>query len=177
MASPFLALARLGQAVAARDLEAIEERVDFRALRLSLTKQVVSEYLRSVGRGQELAGFSRSAATSAGATIADPLVARFVTPEALERLMRGALPAQVGEGADEGLELDLTSLDQAWRTFIASESRGFTNVLVPVPPEREAAEQYRLHLRLKGLTWRLQGIELPAAVVQELARKLPRATS
>jgi Protein of unknown function (DUF2939) len=178
MVSPFLALARLSRAVESRDIATVDERVDFRAVRLSLTKQILSEYMRSTGRGQELTGFSRNAAMSAGATLADPLVAQFLTPEALDRLMRGSLPPQVGgETAPDGLRLDLTSLDQAWRTFIGSESRGFTNLLVPVPPDRTAAEQYRLHLRLKGLTWRLQGIELPASVVQDLANKLPRSTS
>jgi hypothetical protein len=147
-------------------------------LRLSLTKQVVTEYLRMIGRGEELGGLTRSAATSAGASVADPLVSRLVTPEALDRLMRGSLPAQVGSAEEpDGVKLDLTSVDQALRTFVASDSRGFANILIPVPPDRSAPEQYRLHLRLKGLTWRLHGIELPAPVVQDLAKRLPRATS
>ena len=178
MASPFVALFRLAKAVEARDLAAIEERVDFNALRLSLTRQIVSEYLRSTGRGAELGAFGRNAATGAAVTIADPIVARFVTPDALDRLMRGALPAQIGgAGESEGLRLDLTSIDQAWRTFIQSESRGFANILVPVPYDRPVAEQYRLHLRFKNLSWRLRGVELPAPVVQDLAKRLPRSTS
>lgn len=176
--SPFIALARLGQALQARDVAAVEERVDFRAVRLSLTKQILSEYLRATGQGQQLTGFSRNAAMSAGATLADPLVAQFVTPDALYRLMRGSLPQEVsGDAEADGPAFDLTSTDQAWRIFLASESRGFTNILVPVPPDRSNAEQYRLHLRLKGLTWRLHGVELPAGVVQDLARRLPRPTT
>jgi Protein of unknown function (DUF2939) len=178
MASPFVALYRIGQAVEARDLDALEERVDFRALRLSLTKQVVNEYLRLIGRGEELGGLTRGAATNAGASIADPLVSHLVTPEALERLMRGSLPEQAGPSdRADGVKLDLTSVDQALRTFVASDSRGFANILVPVPPDRAAPEQYRLHLRFKGLTWRLHGIELPTPVVQDLAKRLPRAPS
>jgi hypothetical protein len=178
MVSPFIALARLGKAIEARDVAAIEERVDFRALKLSLTKQVVTEYLRVTRRGRDLTGFSGNAATSAGATVADPLVAKIVTPEALERLMRGSLPPTVSDDAEPaGATLDLTSVDQAWQAFIASEARGFTNLLVPVPPDRSPREQYRLHLRLKGLTWRLHGVELPASAIQNLVRKLPGATS
>ncbi len=178
MASPFYALYRLGRAVEAQDGAAIEARVDFGALRHHLTRQVVAEYLRSIGRAAELNGFSGSAAAGAGASIAEPLVARFVTPEALAHLMRGTLPAQDGEAAlPAGGRLDLADLRQAWRVVLQSESRGFTNVFVPVPPERAAAEQYRLHLRLKGFTWRLKGVELPAGVVRDLAARLPRPSA
>ncbi len=178
MASPFVALYRLGRAVEARDGAAIEARVDFRALRHQLTRQVVAEYLRSIGRSADLDGFSGSAAAGAGASIAEPLIARFVTPEALGLLMRGTLPADGGgTGLPAGERLDLADLGQAWRVVLQSESRGFTNVFVPVPPERAAAEQYRLHLRLKGFTWRLRGVELPAGVVRELAARLPRPSA
>ena len=36
------------------------------------------------------------------------------------------------------MKLDLTSVDQALRTFVASDSRGFANILIPVPPDRSA---------------------------------------
>ena len=69
--SPFLALYRLAGAVKAQDVAEIRERVDFRALRLSLSKQILSEYLRTVGRGQELDAVDRNLATSAGATVGE----------------------------------------------------------------------------------------------------------
>ena len=106
MASPFVALYQLAQAVEARDTAAISERVNFHAL-LSLSKQIVSEYLRTMGRGQELDTFERNLATSAGTTLADPLVARLVTPEAVVSLLspppagsvRGSLVQALGTAA------------------------------------------------------------------------------
>jgi hypothetical protein len=180
MVSPFVALYSLAKAVDAQDIPAISERVNFHALRLSLSKQIVSEYLRTVGRGQELDSFNRNLATSAGATIADPLVAQLVTPEAVAGLLKRRLPAQIRRASAAGsspLLPDFTSFDRALNVFVTSESRGFRNIFIPVPDDRPKAEQARLHLRLVGTTWRLMGVELPPDLLQVLVKQLPRATS
>lgn len=184
MVSPFVALYDLAKAVKAQDLARVEERVNLRAVRLALSKQLVSEYLKTVGRGQELDSFNRNLATSAGATIADPIVAQLVTPEAMMRLLNGSLPQEVAGGAPTiptGLPTNLGSLGTVWRTYIASESRGFRSIIVPVPEGREKAQQFRLTLRLSGwsggFTWRLTGVELPEPLLRELIRQLPRGTA
>ena len=180
MVSPFVALYRLAQAVEARDMAAINERVNFHALRLSLSKQIVSEYLRTVGRGQELDSFERNLATSAGATLADPLVARLVTPEAVLSLLSGRLPPEASPGRPSklsGRPLHVDSLSAALRIFMASQSRGFRSILVALPDGPPKAEQVRLHLRLSGTAWRLLGVELPQVMLTALVKQLPRASA
>src|SRR5690349_16883676 len=78
--SPFVALYSFAKAVETRDAAAIEKRVNFRALRSSLTTQLINEYLIATGRESELKGSRRQAAVGIGATIADPLVAQYLTP-------------------------------------------------------------------------------------------------
>jgi hypothetical protein len=180
MVSPFVALYRLGKAVEAQDVAAIAERVNFQALRLSLSKQIVSEYLRAVGRGQELDQLDRNVATSAGATVAEPLVAQLVTPEAVASLLNGRLPPGIAAAApalSTGLSLSVGSLAEASRIYFASQSRGFRNIFIPLPDGKPKAEQVRLHLRLTGATWRLLGVELPQDLVSALVSQLPRGMS
>jgi hypothetical protein len=179
MLSPFVALYGLAQAVEARDAARLEERVNLRALRVSLAKQIVGEYLRRHGRTQELNQTSRNLATSAGASLADPLIAQLVTPEALFGLLDGRLPEPVAGGAAPvplDLPKDWRGLASVWKTFVTSESRGFRVVVVPVPTDRPRSEQFRLHLRLEGATWRLAGLELPQSILMELVKQLPETT-
>lgn len=176
--SPCVSLYRLAKAVEAHDLNAIRARVNFRAVRASLTKQIVADYLASVGKGRELNASDRSLAAGAGATIADPLVARLVTPEALLDLLDDGWPENVvserpvafgGLGADD--------LANAWQVFVSSESRGFRVVRVPIPADKPLEERFWLQLRLQRFTWRLTGIELPAALRQRLLKELPRGAA
>jgi hypothetical protein len=68
LASPFVALHGLGRAVETRDVEAVRARVNFRALRLSLLKQVIGAYLdERVGRA--LGPAERQLAADAGASL------------------------------------------------------------------------------------------------------------
>jgi Protein of unknown function (DUF2939) len=179
MVSPFVALYSLAKSVQARDLAAIEERVNFRAVRLSLSKQIVSEYLRASGRGAQLEGMNRSLASSAGATLADPLVAKIASPEALLGWLDGRLPEPLARNpaARADLQGSWSGANAALRSFVFSETRGFRTVLVPIPGDRPPAEQFRLQVRLVGTTWRLIGVELPKSLVETLVRQLPRSTS
>ena len=91
LASPFVALHGLGRAVETRDVEAVRARVNFRALRLSLLKQVIGAYLDERA-GRALGPAERQLAADAGATAADPLVAQLLTPEAIIELLNEGWP-------------------------------------------------------------------------------------
>jgi hypothetical protein len=133
-----------------------------------------------MGRGQELDSFERNLATSAGTTLADPLVARLVTPEAVVSLLSGRLPPEASAGRSSRLSvrpLEVGSFGSAVRIFMASQSRGFRNILIALPDGRPKAEQVRLHLRLSGTAWRLLGVELPQAMVTALVKQLPRVSA
>jgi hypothetical protein len=182
LGSPFYALHSLARSVEARDAAAIAERVNFRALRLSLTKQIVDAYLVANGRANEIGANNRSLASAAGATLADPLVRDLLTPEALIDLLDDGWPQRKGgpvppDLAGARFAVDWTSLETAGRLFMASETRGFRKISMPIPPERAKEERFTLHWRLSGGTWRLMGVDLPVALQQRLIRELPRPTT
>lgn len=195
-ASPYLSLYNLARAVESKDVAAINERVNFHAVRQSLSKQIVAAYMRATGKGGKSnaspSPFSGMAA-GAGASIIDPLIAPLVTPEALISVLENGWPAALG-GAQPGagdkaaaaarrFSLDPTrflTAEGAQRLFMASESRGFRVVLFGVPFDQPPSERIKLQFRLSNLSWRLVGIELPEAirarVAEELIKKNPSAT-
>lgn len=176
MVSPFVALYDLDKAVEAKDIDRITERVNFYALRISLSRQILGEYMKD----QDLEGAERDLATEAGAAILNPVVEQLVTPQALIDLLQDGWPEKVAGATSNAaaipLRLDLGSLKQAWRTFIFSESHGFRSVTVPIPVDAANDNQFKLTMRLKGTTWRLSGIDLPRSLREELIKRAAVAT-
>jgi hypothetical protein len=183
LASPFVALHSLGRAVEARDVEAVRERVNFRALRLSLMKQVINGYLEERG-GRGLGATERQLAADVGATAADPIVSQLLTPEAVIELLNdwprnptdGVAPSPPDQPPSDrpgslARAMRVGSIGSAWQLFRQSELRGFRNMLIRLPPDAAADEQVRLRLRLVRTTWRLVGIELPQALLRRLIRE------
>lgn len=170
MVSPFVALYDLSKAVEARDTERITERVNFNALRTSLSRQILGEYLKD----QDLEGVERDIAAEAGAAVLNPVVEQLVSPQALIDLFENGWPERAtggSGGAAAPLSFDLGSLQQAWRTFLFSESEGFRSVTIPVPVDQPKDQQFRITMRLRNTTWRLSGIELPAPLREELIKR------
>ena len=169
MVSPFVALYDLSKAVEARDLARISERVNFNALRHSLTRQIVGSYLDQ----KDLQGLDRDLAEDAGVAVFNPIVEQLATPEALVDLLEDGWPQRVagGNGPTSPVRLDLNSFAEAWRIFIASESQGFRSVTVPVPVSETRDNQFRLTMRLRGTTWRLSGVELPRTLREDLMKR------
>jgi hypothetical protein len=172
--SPYVALYRLAAAIEAKDIAAIEQRVNFPAVRTSLAKQLIPAYLIATGRESELKGARGQAVVGLGATIADPLIARYLSPAALSGLLEDP---QFGSGQARGAGggIRLSSLGDAWRLFVTAESRGFRAVSFLLPVDKPANEQFRLQLRIKRFGWRLVGIELPPPVVQRLVQELVKS--
>jgi len=178
--SPYVSLYGLAKAVEAKDAAAIEQRVNFRALRISVAKQLIPAYLIATGRESELKGSRGQAVVGIGASIADPLIAQYLSPAALAGFLTDRrLTPRGGSGTAAG-GLGMDSLGDAWRLFVTAQTRGFRVVSFTVPPDRPGDEQFRLHMRIKGLGWRLVGIDLPKPVldrlVQELIKSNPAAS-
>src|SRR4051812_895000 len=87
MAWPLYELVVLVRAVERGEVAAVARRVDFVRLRASLTRQIVEAYLQRTGGG-------RGAALVPGAvaSIADPIVAKIISPEALAEFLRIGWP-------------------------------------------------------------------------------------
>src|SRR4051812_41075790 len=191
LASPFVALHGLGRAVETRDVEAVRARVNFRALRLSLLKQVIGAYLDERA-GRALGPAERQLAADVGATAADPIVAQLLTPEAIIELLnegwpkglrdavatdepatREAPPVEPGEIVKT---MRVASLRGAVRLFRQSELRGFRNLLVSLPSDAPPEQQFRLRLRLVRTTGKLLAIELPDVLLRGATRDLGAGT-
>jgi hypothetical protein len=198
-ASPFVALHNLGRALQERDVAAIRKRVNFPAVRLSLLRQLANAYADEIG-GRDLDRGQRQLAMGAAVAVADPIIAQVLTPEAILALLgEGRLQIRLAGGelrpdgapssgsaaptADEPVvvqtvgvanALSVRSLGSAWRLYANSEMRGFRHILVSAPLRQPPEQQFRLRLRLSGITWRLVSVELPPSVVQRLLRQLPK---
>jgi len=176
LASPFVALYDLAKAVDARDLARISERVNFNALRVSLSRQILGALVDQ----RDLGDLDRQLAIGAGAAILNPVVEELVTPQALVDLLEDGWPQQVtggGNGAAPPLRVELASFGMAWRTFIASESLGFRSITIPLPATEPKEEQFRVTLRLRGTTWRLIGIDLPQSLRDALIKRASQTVS
>ena len=172
MVSPFVALYDLSKAVEARDVARITERVNFNALRVSLARQILGEYLKT----QDLDGLDQQAASQAGAATLNPVLEELITPQAVIDLLDDGQIAGAGGVPASPIRLDLGSVENAWRTFIASESQGFRAITIPLPADAQKDSQFRVTMRLRGTTWRLTGIDLPAPLREELIKRAAAAT-
>src|SRR3954454_3342617 len=131
--SPYVAFYRLAKAVEAKDVAVLTERVNFRAVRISLSRQIASAYAKVTGIVNIQAGSPvGQVAVSAGTAVVDSLIAPYATPEAIiDFLTRGssgiassadaAPPAPSPEG---GLQTPELSLERLKDLFFAYESRG-----------------------------------------------------
>ncbi|KFG66624.1 DUF2939 domain-containing protein, partial [Microvirga sp. BSC39] len=169
MVSPFVALYDLSKAVQARDVTRIAERVNFNALRVSLARQILGEYLKT----QDISERDRQLAAQAGAAALNPVLEGLLTPQALIDLLEDGQLQQIQQEATAGpaIRFDPGSLQQAWRSFILSESQGFRAITIPLTPDEPRDRQFRVTLRLSGTTWRLTGIDLPSSLQKELTKR------
>src|SRR5260370_5524704 len=91
-AGPLFAVYRLVDAIQARDMASLTERVDFRALRTSLTAQIVRTYLRITGKAGRPGSLLEQFAVGVGTSIAAPMVAKLISPEGLLDLLQNGRP-------------------------------------------------------------------------------------
>src|SRR5437764_449932 len=86
---PYTALYHLGTAIQAHDIQAIADEVNFRAVRISVARQLVDAYQVATGKTKQGEPSSNLEA-SLGATILDPVLAEYVTPASLVDLLNGS---------------------------------------------------------------------------------------
>ncbi len=164
---PLFALYDIARAVQAGDAARIEQRVDFPSLRRSLSDQIIAAYVRVTGMKVE-----RGIVGAFGGSVADAMVGKLVTPEALAGLLREGWPKGVlAERPPDVAVPDFTELGNIARLYAASDyGIGEFRIALPLdaPPER----RFRLQLALKNWTWRLAALDLPPALSERLAREL-----
>ena len=180
MVSPFAALYDLAKAVQRRDATRIKERVNFPALRVSISRQIVGDYLHTPEGRAQIGDLDGRVATNAGAAVVNQIVEQLVTAEALIDLLDDGWPQRVAApGASQAtipVSLEFGSIQETVKTFFASESNGFRSLTIPFPVDAAVDRQFRVTMRLSGTTWRLTGIELPKALREELISQVRKKT-
>ena len=154
--TPYLAMNRLQKAAKEGDTEALNELVDFPALRESVKTNVRSAVSHSVGRDRNNP-FAVLGGILAGA-MASPLVDAFVTPSGIAALTEGERPGSRHEAADSVARVRVKNV---------KVKRGYESMdlfVVHFVDRNDGREKMALLLHRDGLShWKLTGIRLPAA--------------
>ena len=175
---PFFGAGQLVRAAQRGDAQEVISRVDLPALRRSLARQIAGAYLQATGRAQKLGAFGRSVAGAAATTVADPYVAELLTPENITALLgQGKIaPVMVG-GKTVAIDRNLPGVTGLFDSNVlalltGSYFDGIASFVLPAKAGAGQDETYNIHVRLDGLTWRLSGIDLPPAMVEDMARSI-----
>jgi hypothetical protein len=169
---PFFAVYSLAGAVQARNAAAVNELVDYPALRKSLTAQIVRTYLRITGKAGRPGSILEQFAVGIGASVADLIVAKLISPDALLALLQnGRLPGVVSDNVPPIEGLSREALGNAWRVYTNSEL-GIARFFVTVPVDKPAAESFRLGFCLTAWRWKLCSAELPEQIQLRLAQEI-----
>lgn len=174
IASPFVALFTVVRAAQAGDAAAIAQRADFPRLRRSFAVQILQAYAGLSGLRLD----SASLTIGLGAALAEPFIEKLLTPAALAELLRSGWPkAALEADAPAGAEgLDPRTLGNAWQLYLNSDY-GIGVVRIALPAGQPRERQFRIELTLSGWTWKLSGLELPAALTERLAREMVKQKS
>jgi hypothetical protein len=175
VAWPVAAFYDLVGAVRSRDSTALTQAVNFPSVRRSLTEQIVATYLQLTGKDARLGQFGRGMAVAAVTSIADPIVAKLVSAEALVELLRNGWPSSVLPEDEAAAFRGLASGagGNLWRLFLHSEM-GLRSFTFAVPTAAPAERRFKLQFRLTTWRWRLSAIELPEEIRTRLARELAK---
>jgi hypothetical protein len=173
---PVVGFARIASAIEARDGAALAKLVDFRALRKSLTKQIVAAYIELTGKEKQLGLMGKTLAVGIGTSYAEPIVAELLNEQTLiDLLTKGQVGGGGGVGAvkvpAELAPFSGSALQSGWRTWWASEY-GLGDYYVYLPPDKTPDKQFKVRLSLKDLQWKLTGLDLPQPMRVELAQQL-----
>jgi hypothetical protein len=101
-----------------RDVQTVTQHVYFDAVRVSLTNQVVAAYIRRTG--VSISPLTQSMAGALG--IADPIVKKLISPEALSELLDVGWPVTVVPGPPPGtVGITESTIGTIWQIFGNSE--------------------------------------------------------
>src|SRR5215471_12668428 len=168
---PIYDLLVLLRAMETRDVQTVTQYVYFDAVRVSLTNQVVAAYSRRTG-----VSISPLAQKMAGALgIADPIVKKLISPEALSELLGIGWPVTVGSDPSPGtVGITGSTIGTIWQIFENSEY-GFARFEVAAPSVLPQQQRFRLTFRLLQWRWRLVAITLPENIQNLLGDELAKA--
>ena len=168
--SAVVSLHGLVEAARAGDGNAVLMRTDTARLRRSLVDQIVSAYLKQLGRDRPVKPLERMAANTYGASVADAMIAKLLTAENLTTILAK------GTVSSAGATVSIPRLTEI-KTSNLFETLGRLRPITPVEfliwLDQPTGTGVNVHFEGDG--WKLSGIQLPTAVVQTLAQELVSA--
>jgi Protein of unknown function (DUF2939) len=170
IAWPLYDLLVLVRAIETRDLNTVARHVYFDSVRISLTNQIVDAYVRRTGI--QIGPLRRNIAAAA---IADPVVKRLVSPEALTELLAVGWPVTVLPDPPPGtIGITRSTIGTIWQIFGHSEY-GFGRFEVAGPAALPQQQRFLVTFRLLQWRWRLVSVTLPENIQNLLADELVKA--
>ena len=170
---PLYDLLVLVRAIETREVHTVTRHVYFGAVRVSLTNQIVAAYVRRTGI--KISPLAQSMAAGA-LGIADPIVNKLISPEALSELLAVGWPVTVVPDPPPGtVGITRSTIGTIWQIFGNSEY-GFGRFEVAGPAALPPQQRFRLTFRLLQWRWRLVGVTLPENIQNLLADELIKAT-
>ena len=157
---PLYDLLVLVRAIEVRDVETVKRHVYFDAVRRSLGSQLIAAYMRRTGNKVSPLAQSPLAQSMAAAAlgIADPVLNKLVSPEALSELLSVGWPVRVVPSPPpETVGISMSTIGTIWQIFANSEY-GIGRFEVSAPSALPPPQRFGLTFRL--LQWRWQLAEL-----------------
>jgi hypothetical protein len=167
---PLYDLFRLAHAIENRDIATVTRHVDFVRVRNSLTQQIVDAYVKRTG--------ARFGVRAQGAafSIADPVVAKFISAEALTELLHTGWPVTIlPERPRDTTGISVAALGTVLDVFSHAEY-GIGRFEIPVPVRIPPDRAFGLEMRLTQWTWRLARVRLPDQISALLADEIAKST-
>jgi len=170
LAWPANDLAKFVGAIERGDAAAAARFINMARVRISLIEQVTEAYLQRTG--------ARSGPLVHGAmvSIADPVVAKLISPQALTELLRLGWPrAVLAEPPSDARGISLAALGNAWQLFAAAEY-GIGRYEVAVPVSAPPNQAFILQFRLAQWRWQLAAVRMPESIRLLLADEIIKST-
>ena len=160
------------QAFEARDIETLKQHVYFDSIRRSLSDQIVDAYVRR--SGVQVSPLLRGV-PGAALAVADPVVAKMISPEAFSDFLTKGWPAAVLPNVPAGaVGISSKDVGNVWQLYMASEY-GLGRFNISVPQSVARPQRFGLELKLLQWRWRLTAITLPENIRDALADELAKA--
>jgi hypothetical protein len=141
-------------------------------VRKSVTSQIIAAYPRRTGA--HISPLAQSMAAAALA-IADPVVNKLISPEALSELLAVGWPVAVLPDPPPGtVGITPSTIGSVWQIFGNSEY-GIGRFEVTAPAQLPAQQRFGLTFRLLQWRWQLVGVTLPDNIQNLLADELVKA--
>src|ERR1700720_3541819 len=154
------------------DVGTVTRLVYFDAVRVSLTNQVMAAYVRRTRIN--ISPFAQSVAAGA-LGIANPIVHKLISPEALSELFGMGWPVTVNSDPPPGtVGITERTIGTIWQIFNNSEY-GFARFEVAAPAVLPRQQRFRLTFQLLQWRWRLVAVTLPQNIQNLLGDELAKA--